>query len=347
MRDGAAGAAPDQSEVKPVAVMPEMTVVTIDDLESFMGEKRLMVKAAAQEKLFSDQLESLARQASDPRIRAVLISGPTASGKTTTTHRLEDLLTGLGRRPVVLSLDDYYGTDAIDYDSEGRPDYESLNTLAVDLIAHDIPALMRGEPVLTPTFDFKTRSRRFDVGKSRQLEPNGILLVEGLHALAAEIADPLPADQCLRIFLMPYGALHLDRQLLDSRDIRILRRIARDVSHRGSTALATIDYWPMLDQTEREIFPPYLAKADVMVNTALPYEFLVVAPAARASIEESLREYDEGRLPGSVYHREAGGYANLTLALKEARRLEAAIRHIPAAPPIFVPPTSILHEFIS
>ncbi len=312
-----------------------------------MGEKRLMLKAAAQEKAFSDQLEALARQAADPRIRAVLLSGPTASGKTTTSHRLEDLLLSLGRSPVVLSLDDYYGTEAIGYDAEGRPDYESIGTLAVDLIARDIPALMRGEPVLTPTFDFKTRTRRFDVGKPRQLAENGILLVEGLHALADEIADPLPAGQCLRIFLMPYGALHRDRQLLDSRDIRILRRIARDVSHRGSTALATIDYWPMLDQTEREIFPPYLAKADFMLNSALPYEFLVVAPAACRSIRESLRQYADGTLPGSVYHIHATGYANLELALREARRLEAAISHIPAAPPVFVPPTSILHEFIS
>ena len=84
-----------------------------------------------------------------------------------------------------------------------------------------------------------------------------------------------------------------------------------------------------------------------MLNTTLPYEFLVVAPIASGSIQESLRQYTAGTLPGSVYHRDASGYANLTLALKEARRLAAAISHIPMAPPIFVPPTSILHEFIS
>jgi len=330
-----------------VAVLPEMTIVTVTDLESFLGEKRLMEKAAAQEKIFSDQLERVARRAADPCITAVLISGPSASGKTTTTHRLEDLLTSLGRQPLVLSLDDYYASSAVDYDDEGRPDFESISTLAIDLIVHDIAALLRGEEVHIPTFDFKTRSRRYEDNKCRQLADDGILLIEGLHALAPEIGGSLSPEQCLSIFLMPYGALHRDQQLLNYRDIRILRRVSRDVTHRGSTALSTIDYWPMMDRTEQAIFPPYLASADIMINTVLPYEFLIVAPLAAAAIRESLRKYEQGTLPGSAYHKDKSSYANLPLALSEARRLEEAVLYIPAAPPVFVPPTSILHEFIS
>ncbi len=330
-----------------VAVLPKMTIVTIDDLENAMGEKKLLRYAALHEQAFTDRIATVADQAKNPSIRAVLVSGPSASGKTTTTHRLHDLLTEAGRKPLVLSLDDYYLTKAIQYDASGRPDFESLNTLDVDRMSRDIAALVNGGSALPPTFDFKTRQRVFENHRRIHLEDEGILLVEGLHALSCEVVDHLPSGRYLSVYVMPYGALHHDRQLLDSRDIRILRRVARDVSHRGSTALATIDYWPMMDRTEKEIFPPYLARADFMIDTTLPYEFLVVAPVAARYIRQSLEQNVMGNLPGSIYIKDASGYADLSTALKEARRLEQATRLIPHVSPIVVPPSSILHEFIS
>lgn len=330
-----------------MAVLPKMTIVTIEDLEDSMGEKKLLLHAAAQEKAFTERIDEVACLARNETVRAVLISGPTASGKTTTSHRLQEQLTAYGRNPVVLSLDDYYRTLAVQYDDEGRPDFESLNTIDIDLIRQDILALINGDSALPPTFDFRNRSRCFEPERRIHLEDNGILLVEGLHALSGEIIDSLPQGRFVSVFVMPYGSLHIDRHLLDSRDIRILRRVARDVSHRGSTALATIDYWPMLDRTEQVIFPPYLARADIMINTTLPYEFLVVAPVAARYIRQSLAQFDKGRLPGSFYHKDGIGYADLPRAIREASRLEAATRLIPAVSPIIVPKTSILHEFIS
>jgi len=330
-----------------MAVLPKMTIVTIEDLEDSMGEKKLLRAAAAHEQVFTDRLIEVASRAKDPSVRALLISGPSASGKTTTSHRLQALLSAQGRKPVVLSLDDYYLTQAIRYDEDGRPDFESLNTLDVARMSQDIASLVNGGSALPPTFDFRTRTHTFEPQRRIQLDDNGILLVEGLHALASEVTDRLPHGRTITVFVMPYGALHHDRQLLDSRDIRIMRRIARDVTHRGSTALATIDYWPMMDRTEIEIFPPYLARADIMIDTTLPYEFLVVAPVAARFIRESLASYHDGTLPGSFYHRGGVGYANLPRALQEARRLEEATRLIPDVSPIVVPPLSILHEFIS
>lgn len=330
-----------------MAVLPKMTIVSIDDLEESLGEKKLLIQAAAYEQAFTEQIKAVALQAKDPSIRAILISGPTASGKTTTSHRLQDLLASYGRKPVVLSLDDYFLTQAILYDEAGRPDFESIKTIDIELIAQDILSLICNGTALPPTFDFKCRSRSFEPDRRICLDSKGILLVEGLHALAGEITDNLPHDQCIRIFIMPYGALHVDRHLLDSRDIRILRRIARDVRHRGSTALSTIDYWPMLDKAENDIFPPYLARADIMINSTLPYEFLVVAPIAARYINDSLEQYKAGTLPGSFYCQGGIGYADLPLALREAQRLYDATRMIPAVSPIIVPPMSILHEFIS
>lgn len=330
-----------------MAVLPKMTIVTIEDLEDSMGEKKLLLHAAAHEQAFTERVGEVAMMAKDPSIQVVLISGPTASGKTTTSHRLLDQLSAYGRKPVVLSLDDYYRTMAVQYDESGRPDFESLHTLDIDLIGQDILSLINGGSALPPTFNFKTRTRSCEPERRFSLAEDGILLVEGLHALSSQIVDILPAGRFISVFVMPHGALHHDRQLLDSRDIRILRRIARDVSHRGSTALSTIDYWPMLDRTEKVFFPPYLARADIMINTTLPYEFLVVAPVAARYIQASLDLNLAGCLPGSFYHKDGIGYADLPRALKEARRLEMATRMIPPVSPIVVPRSSILHEFIS
>jgi hypothetical protein len=145
---------------------------------------------------------------------------------------------------------------------------------------------------------------------------------------------------------MPWCTLLDGRQLLGSRDLRMLRRISRDVLHRGSTALSTVDYWPMIHKTEQQFFPEYLAAADEYVNSCLAYEFCVVAPLASAQLALSLEQYENGRLPGSVYKLEQHGYADLPAAVAEARLLLRACSRIPAADREIVPADSILNEFI-
>jgi uridine kinase len=126
----------------------------------------------------------------------------------------------------------------------------------------------------------------------------------------------------------------------------MLRRISRDVNKRGSSAIDTIDYWPMIDRTEKDFIPAYLKAADYFINSLLPYEFTVIAPLARDKINESLERFFDGTLITSTYTRNAQGHSNLRLAVQEAMRLVWICEQLPAVSPSVVPAGSVLQEFI-
>ena len=134
--------------------------------------------------------------------------------------------------------------------------------------------------------------------------------------------------------------------MLSGSDIRVLRRISRDVRHRGATALDTIDYWPVIERAESAFIPVYLKAADFYINSVLPYEFMVVAPMAYREIEKSLDLFFNRKLPPSSYSSNPAGHSDLKRAIKEASRLSWVCEQIPAVTPSFVPENSILQEFI-
>ena len=173
------------------------------------------------------------------------------------------------------------------------------------------------------------------------------MLVEGLHGLNAQVSGDLGDEACVRIMLTPWAALGSDRSLFSARDIRIMRRISRDVLHRGTHALSTLDYWPMMDRTEAEIFPAYVEAADHFINTVLAYEFLIIPHLASRAIETDLAAYEAGELPPSTYVEPGLYYADLPNALREARRILQAAQEVPMISPDNVPEHSILNEFIS
>lgn len=330
-----------------MAELTQMTVLSIEELEEALGEKKFPQYAAESEAGFSAKLQAVIRRVqANPAITAIFVSGPTASGKTTTTRRLAQTLREMGRPTRVISLDDYYFTTSIRYDAWGRPDFESLDTLDTDLMVSQFRDLLAGRAVSLPCFNFKDRTRSFPKENDVRLAPDELILVEGLHGLSPQIAGQLPREQYLGIFIMPWCSLLSGRQLLGSRDLRILRRISRDVIHRGSTALSTIDYWPMIDRTEQTFFPSYLAAADLYINSCLPYEFCVVAPKAYRQICQSLQQYEDDTLPGSIYHPTRSGYADLPAAVAEARFLIKACEEIPMIDHLTIQPDSILREFI-
>lgn len=156
----------------------------------------------------------------------------------------------------------------------------------------------------------------------------------------------IPRERRLSYFIMPHGRVLSDRRMLSGSDIRILRRVSRDVRKRAATAIDTIDYWPMIDRAERDFIPRYLEAADFYINSVLMYEFMVIAPMARAEIEKSLDLFFRGDLPPSRYTINESGHSDLKRAIKEAVRLSYVCEQLPEVNASFVPDNSILQEFI-
>ena len=259
-----------------MAELQDRTEITIEELEEKLGSTKLSDFIEESEALFLERTkEVIAKACADSRIKAVFISGPTSSGKTTFTKHLAQGLKDAGRNAVFLSLDDYYMTDVLKFDKEGRPDFETIDTLDMELARENIRDIMAGETVLPPVFNFITRRREMrDPRDAMYLDKNGILVVEGLHGLNEKVSGSLSSDECIKIFIMPFGNIYCDTKILESDELRMLRRIVRDYRHRNAHALATIDYWPMIAKSEEAYYDDYLSAADYHINSFLAYESL-------------------------------------------------------------------------
>lgn len=329
-----------------MAVLENHLLVTLNELERNLSMFKLSDYIRECEADFNARVEAIAMQAAlDRGIKAIFISGPSASGKTTLNTKLAGALEKNKIRAVNISLDDYYYTHEFETDEYGRFDYESISTLDTRLIINHMKELIDGKTVDIPYFDFLTKSRRPEKAKSTALHSNDILLVEGLHGLASQIAGSLPSNKWIGVYIMPYATLKDDHTLLDPRDLRMLRRTVRDVLNRGANALSTIDYWPMLDKAETSSFPEYLANADIFINSAMPYEFYCIAPLAKRMIEDSILDYRNTKIGNSRLNK-TGGYAQVELALETAYRLHTAASKIPGISIDLVPEDSLLNEFI-
>ncbi|NLB51196.1 MAG: hypothetical protein GX809_06420 [Clostridiaceae bacterium] len=330
-----------------MAEYSDLVVLTIDDLERNLGRSKFREFVTRSEKRFTDQVNLVADHILNNRgIRAIFVSGPTSSGKTTSSMLMSKRLTEAGLRTFHLELDDYYRPQRLRFDDEGRPDYESIDTIDLDLLGDDLERLFDNQEVAIPTFNFKDRERLYLPEKKLKLTDGDVLLVEGLHGLSNVIMDKLPEERRVSYFILPHARVLSDRRMLSGSDIRILRRISRDVQHRGATAIDTIDYWPMIDRAESDFIPRYLEAADFYINSILLYEFMVVGPMARVEIERSLERFFKGELPPSSYTNNPSGHSDLKRAINEAVRLSAVCEQLPAVDPSYVPDDSILQEFL-
>ena len=334
-----------------MAVLENRITLSLEDLEEHLGAIRLPKYVRESEDAFLEKTHQIAEYiVANPQIRAIFVSGPTSSGKTTFADRLLTRLISMGKTALRMSLDDYYNINELQFDKAGRPDYESLTTIDTNLACRNIKELLAGQEATMPVFDFHKRLRADESTFPRiRLEEGGLLLVEGLHGLSPEIAGLIPKELWVGIFIMPWGEVVADRRLIESQEVRLLRRIVRDVRHRGAHALATLDYWPMIVSSEQYYFPEYLAGADFYVNSLLSYESMVIAPMALAEIKSALALYESNTLPPSVFLHFSDPpkpYADLPAALETARKLVHDLSRIPSADPKIVPPDSILTEFL-
>jgi uridine kinase len=212
-------------------------------------------------------------------IKLVLIAGPSASGKTTFAKRLSLQLRVNGVRPVALSMDNFY-VDRVDTprDEEGNYDFEAIEAIDLSLFNAVLAALMKGEPVLTPKFDFPSGCRvSRDKWTPMRIEPGQVLMVEGIHGLNDRLTAAVPANAKFKIYVSALTQLCIDdHNRIYTSDSRFLRRIVRDRLFRGYPAAVTIDTWPRVRRGEMRNIFPYQEKADVMFNSALVYEQAVL-----------------------------------------------------------------------
>lgn len=334
-----------------MAILQNRISLSLEDLEDHLGSAKLPAFVRESEEAFLARTREIAQYIVDhPQIRAIFVSGPTSSGKTTFADRLISCLSSCGRTAMRMSLDDYYNISNLQFDPAGRPDYESLTTIDTQLACENIRSLLASETTSMPVFDFQIRVRVQESAFPQvHLKEEDLLLVEGLHGLSPEIAGMIPRNLWVGIFIMPWGDVVADRRLIESQEVRLLRRIIRDVRHRGAHALATIDYWPMIISSEQNYFPEYLASADFYVNSLLAYECMVIAPLALIEIKKDLLQYQENSLSPSVFLNHTNPpkpYADLDAAIAASRQFVHDLSRIPSADPDIVPENSILNEFL-
>ncbi len=330
-----------------MAELGETINYSVEELEAGLGQHTIGHYVRECEAGFLKSLSEIAYQTAwNPKIKAIFISGPTSSGKTTFTERLAAALHLHGRPTCDLSLDDYYIDNLVPNYHNGRPDLESLNTLDVPLMVEQIKTLLTGASVNVPTFRFSTREREMDPKKILRVPPRGVLLVEGLHGLSKEVSGALNEGEYLNVLIMPYATLFSDRKLIGPREIRVLRRLCRDYNHRNTTAIATLDYWPMLDHAEALIFPEYIARAHTFVNSAMAYEFFVIPNLAKHLLQRDLLAAENGTLRGPEMVKDQNEYVDLEAALGFARTMLKVCEKLPSIAVDIVPPNSILNEFI-
>lgn len=329
-----------------MAILGNLQVLTLNELyqEIATDFQDFVLRC---EEAFRAQVQEISEKTLDNQIKLVLLSGPTSSGKTTFSNHFVREMTSAGRTMHLISLDDYYREQALDFDRWGRPDFESVGTLDLELFTYHINELLSGKEVHLPVFSFNERKRLFVPERKLKIEPQDVVMVEGLHGLAREVIGNIDNSEIIKIFIRPFMRFyHSADMLLRGTDLRKLRRICRDATHRRSSALMTVDYWPMIDFHEKQVMDSYLDSADFYVNSALPYELCVVPAVAAKQLAEGIRSYSEGRLVLDDSLVSHGGLAQPKEAIAEARRLIEICKLMPVIGREFVPSDSILQEFI-
>lgn len=260
-------------------------------------------------------------------VKVVLIAGPSSSGKTTSAKKLGLELQAMGYTPKIISLDCYYvGRDKTPLDKDGKPDFECIEALNIELLNQNLIDLFDGKEVNIPSYDFHTGTSYFDENCKMSLMKNEILILEGIHGLNDRLTSKIPSDMKFKIYLSALTQLNLDdHNRIPTSDNRLIRRIVRDYNFRGKSAEGTIQMWQSVRNGEELHIFPFQNNADAILNTALDYELSVLrvyaAPLLRR-VTPNMPEYSE------------------------ARRLLSFLENFATIPQTSVPDRSILREFI-
>ena len=255
-----------------------MGVETVGDINDVLAKGELQELILVQEAFMEKKIADIAAQIKDRgNVKFVMIAGPSSSGKTTFSHRLSIQLKTLGMKPHPIAVDDYFvNRDNTPKHADGSYNFECLGAIDVEQFNKDMTALLAGETVELPSFNFKTGRREYK-GNVKKLGPEDILVIEGIHGLNDALSYRLPTESKFKIYISALTQLNIDEHnRIPTTDARMLRRIVRDARTRGAAALDTIRMWPSVRQGEEENIFPFQESADVMFNSALIYELVLI-----------------------------------------------------------------------
>lgn len=278
----------------------KLDIGTIGALNDAVAEGRIQDVILVSEALMERKIGKLAEEiAVQPDKKFVMIAGPSSSGKTTFSHRLSIQLMAQGLHPHPISLDDYYvNREDTPRDEDGKFNFECLEALDIETFNRDMSALLAGEQVEIPTYNFRTGLREYK-GDYKRLGKNDILVIEGIHGLNDKLSYTLPKSSKLKIYISALTQLNIDEHNnLPTTDGRIIRRIVRDARTRNITAKQTIAMWDSVRRGEEQYIFPFQEEADIMFNSALIYELAVLKQYAEPllfEIEKDCPEYIEAK----------------------------------------------------
>lgn len=255
-----------------------MECETVADLNDMVQSGRIRELIRVNEALHEKRYSQVADMVCQRGARTVMLAGPSSSGKTTSAHRLATQLRVHGKKPILMSLDDYYiDRDKIAPGPDGKLDLEHINTLDCELFRQDMAALLWGEEVELPTFNFLTGRREWR-GKHMRLAPDSVVIVEGLHGLnPAMLPEDVDSNLIFRMYVSPLLPLNLDNHnRIPTSYLRLLRRIVRDYETRGASVQHTLSMWDSVRSGEKRWIFPYQENADVIFNSSTLYEIAVL-----------------------------------------------------------------------
>lgn len=259
-------------------------------------------------------------------VRMVLIAGPSSSGKTTFAGKLGMALRVNGIKPVTISVDNYFvERKDTPKDEFGNYDFECIEAIDIELFNSQLLALLNGEEVELPTFDFTVGSKKY-LGNKLKLEKDEVLVIEGIHCLNDKLTSLIAKEDKFKVYISDLTVLNIDYyNRISTTDTRLIRRIVRDNQFRGYSALRTLKMWYSVNRGEQKNIFPYQEEADIMFNSSIVYELAVLKDYAIPLLEQVTQDEPE---------------------YSEARRLIVLLKYFDSMSGDKIPNNSLIKEFI-
>jgi uridine kinase len=309
---------------------------TVEHLNERIRKGELSQIVGASEAFYQEDVENAAHLVAQRKddLRMVIIAGPSSSGKTTTTIKLGERLARHDMRLVTLNVDHYFfNLEMHPKDEFGDYDFETPQALDLDLINEHLTRLFEGEEVKIPFYDFKTGTRHLEQTPMK-LAPNEIILIDSLHGLYPDMTRDISPEKKFRLYIEPLLQLKgPDGRYVRWTDIRLIRRMLRDASHRAYDPTKTLLHWHYVRASELRNIIPFLNTTDYIVNSAMPYEMPIYKAKLFDEFAKWTEVYKDDPLRADAYERASRVYELM-------QSLE------PIEDDSIVPENSVIREFI-